>query len=104
HRHRPRPSHLTLIPSTTLFRSEELAAPIHPLENLLVLLVRPLPTEADEREVAWGAHLPAWLGLDPAFEELGEAHGFPDPGLQALDRKSTRLNSSHLGISYAVFC
>src|SRR5205814_9052188 len=24
--------------------------------------------------------------------------------LQPLDRKSTRLNSSHLGISYAVFC
>src|SRR5262245_61151789 len=24
--------------------------------------------------------------------------------LEALDRKSTRLNSSHLGISYAVFC
>src|SRR5262245_62796840 len=24
--------------------------------------------------------------------------------LAALDRKSTRLNSSHLGISYAVFC
>src|SRR5262245_63236192 len=24
--------------------------------------------------------------------------------LQTLDRKSTRLNSSHLGISYAVFC
>src|SRR5437899_288537 len=23
---------------------------------------------------------------------------------QGLDRKSTRLNSSHLGISYAVFC
>src|ERR1039458_6606674 len=25
-------------------------------------------------------------------------------GVFALDRKSTRLNSSHLGISYAVFC
>src|SRR5262245_63030622 len=25
-------------------------------------------------------------------------------GVLALDRKSTRLNSSHLGISYAVFC
>src|SRR5437899_2910023 len=25
-------------------------------------------------------------------------------GISALDRKSTRLNSSHLGISYAVFC
>src|SRR5437899_11453492 len=33
---------------------------------------------------------------------------FPIPGLDAreleTDRKSTRLNSSHLGISYAVFC
>src|SRR5437899_4347623 len=26
------------------------------------------------------------------------------PRVAALDRKSTRLNSSHLGISYAVFC
>src|ERR1035438_2731768 len=25
-------------------------------------------------------------------------------GMPAIDRKSTRLNSSHLGISYAVFC
>src|ERR1039458_10565842 len=25
-------------------------------------------------------------------------------GVRGLDRKSTRLNSSHLGISYAVFC
>src|ERR1035441_10759496 len=29
-------------------------------------------------------------------------HWTPDPGIS--DRKSTRLNSSHLGISYAVFC
>src|ERR1039458_519705 len=28
----------------------------------------------------------------------------PHRGAPALDRKSTRLNSSHLGISYAVFC
>src|SRR5262245_64251338 len=27
-----------------------------------------------------------------------------DPKNMLLDRKSTRLNSSHLGISYAVFC
>src|SRR5437899_7891516 len=26
------------------------------------------------------------------------------PSARAIDRKSTRLNSSHLGISYAVFC
>src|SRR5262245_65270044 len=28
----------------------------------------------------------------------------PAPALVLGDRKSTRLNSSHLGISYAVFC
>src|SRR5258705_5748648 len=27
-----------------------------------------------------------------------------DPAMKQTDRKSTRLNSSHLGISYAVFC
>src|SRR5699024_12349700 len=30
----------------------------------------------------------------------GHVHG----GISALDRKSTRLNSSHVSISYAVFC
>src|SRR5438045_7573162 len=29
---------------------------------------------------------------------------FPRARVRILDRKSTRLNSSHLGISYAVFC
>src|SRR2546426_5054582 len=32
------------------------------------------------------------------------AEGVGDAGLRELDRKSTRLNSSHLVISYAVFC
>src|ERR1035438_10587845 len=35
-----------------------------------------------------------------ADADLSERPGYRD----ALDRKSTRLNSSHLGISYAVFC
>src|SRR5256885_13177834 len=30
--------------------------------------------------------------------------GVAQPGVAPLDRKSTRLNSSHLVISYAVFC
>src|SRR5437899_7838931 len=33
---------------------------------------------------------------------MGVARGTHPPGVE--DRKSTRLNSSHLGISYAVFC
>src|ERR1035438_6573639 len=37
--------------------------------------------------IAFGAYLSFWLRLP-----------------SDLDRKSTRLNSSHLGISYAVFC
>src|SRR5205814_8340892 len=36
---------------------------------------------------------------------FGAAADLPaDAGKSAADRKSTRLNSSHLGISYAVFC
>src|SRR5690625_3195234 len=35
------------------------------------------------------------------FEDL---HKIDDRGIQMLDRKSTRLNSSHVAISYAVFC
>src|SRR5699024_12268516 len=39
-------------------------------------------------------------GLGDAWQILGEqARGLPAP-----DRKSTRLNSSHVSISYAVFC
>src|SRR5205814_9865822 len=34
----------------------------------------------------------------------GRLQGSPEVVLGLGDRKSTRLNSSHLGISYAVFC
>src|SRR5205814_1132239 len=43
-----------------------------------------------------------------ALHDSGEAGGFLYYVMQrenvGIDRKSTRLNSSHLGISYAVFC
>src|SRR5205814_10445123 len=58
--------------------------------------------------------LPVLAGRDTAFEfqvlELGAGEKADQLGFRAfahdqhLDRKSTRLNSSHLGISYAVFC
>src|SRR5205814_10174894 len=45
----------------------------------------------------------------PLFDQLRFVGVQPHESLEpfdepALDRKSTRLNSSHLGISYAVFC
>src|SRR5205807_2769858 len=40
----------------------------------------------------------------PAAQGLGGAHEDRVRAAEPLDRKSTRLNSSHLVISYAVFC
>src|SRR5438045_7593747 len=42
--------------------------------------------------------------LEHAEGERGHAAAFAAEGRKIGDRKSTRLNSSHLGISYAVFC
>src|SRR5256885_13191715 len=60
---------------------------------------------------AWRAERVVWKSFAPAvlLSLITENPGLR-PGLQsgrrsaALDRKSTRLNSSHLVISYAVFC
>src|SRR5205814_9056283 len=42
--------------------------------------------------------------VSPAAPMSWMATMWPDAIKARLDRKSTRLNSSHLGISYAVFC
>src|SRR5437899_7592410 len=72
-----RPPRSTLFPYTTLFRSYR-----------VVLL---------DREARPVFRRTCGRGGRPGFrgDRLGIEHG---------DRKSTRLNSSHLGISYAVFC
>src|SRR5689334_24463690 len=47
----------------------------------------------------------AGQGDEFGLEERGRIHGgFPRGEFVVLDRKSTRLNSSHSSISYAVFC
>src|SRR5256885_11495106 len=73
-----RPPRSTLFPYTTLFRSLKRRAPA-------------------------AAHLPALL---PRAGPPPEPPRSPSPSLlcRPRDRKSTRLNSSHLVISYAVFC
>src|SRR4051812_49908422 len=71
-----RPPRSTLFPYTTLFRSVIIAGP-----NL------------DE--------------ADAALDQAARDQAFPTKVIGLLierDRKSTRLNSSHMSISYAVFC
>src|SRR2546430_5798201 len=79
-----RPPRSTLFPSTTLFRSVEAAQQRHDGER--------------RRETE---HAVGGAGRAPADEAGCEADGGGHP---RLDRKSTRLNSSHSQISYAVFC
>src|SRR5256885_15583511 len=70
-----RPPRSTLFPYTTLFRS---------LKRRIIEDLRPSSLSN--------------LGLTTALEILAREFG------ERRDRKSTRLNSSHLVISYAVFC
>src|SRR5256885_16427223 len=83
-----RPPRSPLFPSTTLFRSGVPARPIEASGSLSVARLTASPL----------APLP---GLDPLFPRRNAA--IRRRG-QTRDRKSTRLNSSHLVISYAVFC
>src|SRR5690242_21217208 len=81
-----RPPRSTLFPYTTLFRSREL----HIGQSDAPVGRQPLGLLAD-RLADPGRGGPPRLDL---HGELGAG----------LDRKSTRLNSSHMSISYAVFC
>src|SRR3712207_6924627 len=85
-----RPPRSTLFPYTTLFRS---------MEDARALL--PLADPPEEPVVRSDEAVAAGLDRDPAPRG---AHAGVDDGDVHRDRKSTRLNSSHANISYAVFC
>src|SRR3712207_7779518 len=87
-----RPPRSTLFPYTTLFRSRVV------LELVLV------GTEVFEQRPELGREE---LLLEQALERralVGARGRAARRHLRLLDRKSTRLNSSHANISYAVFC
>src|SRR5690625_2638332 len=67
-----------------------------------------LAVQADSAEVTTVEGLGDMDDLHPVQEGFWEKHGlqcgFCTPGVMMADRKSTRLNSSHVAISYAVFC
>src|SRR2546426_1976011 len=82
-----RPPRSTLFPYTTLFRSTQNRFP--GLQSQRFLVEHDRPREILRHE------------LLVSFVEQSARLGFV---VRARDRKSTRLNSSHLVISYAVFC
>src|SRR3712207_7507309 len=84
-----RPPRSTLFPYTTLFRSQAATHPVH---------------ERGERLDAGGEPLPEG-GRQLVLQRALAGHQALDHDLHlGQDRKSTRLNSSHANISYAVFC
>src|SRR3712207_9397913 len=86
-----RPPRSTLFPYTTLFRSQfEVAAGDGVQDEVVVRL--------EEAQVGDVRGRGALRLARVAQARAGRAHG------RDLDRKSTRLNSSHANISYAVFC
>src|SRR3712207_8915546 len=85
-----RPPRSTLFPYTTLFRSDDRAAGPPPEHDRPAR--RAAPRLGDARLHAPPAGAAGVLGPSPARLLLD------------VDRKSTRLNSSHANISYAVFC
>src|SRR5690242_20867737 len=88
-----RPPRSTLFPYTTLFRS---CVELHAHAALRARLrVGGQPVLDEGRAV----HLAVLSGGDVAREEDLET-----TSTREQDRKSTRLNSSHMSISYAVFC
>src|SRR2546430_5801355 len=98
-----RPPRSTLFPYTTLFRSDKAGASVPgPLDDLRTDLVA-------QRHVVGALVLERLRRHRPPLAQderapLGVEVGEEEANLLNVDRKSTRLNSSHSQISYAVFC
>src|SRR3712207_8443183 len=83
-----RPPRSTLFPYTTLFRSDSTSPAFFPLFPMLL-----------RAGMTLGGGPALWGVLISLVATL-----FAMYFLYGIDRKSTRLNSSHANISYAVFC
>src|SRR3712207_8730325 len=89
-----RPPRSTLFPYTTLFRSAAVSK---------VMRNQDLVLAASKCRVV--TRFRNTIGLPKRLSvRLQPNHPTDDPKGVAADRKSTRLNSSHANISYAVFC
>src|SRR3712207_8418482 len=100
-----RPPRSTLFPYTTFFRSET----VQPLLSNHFNLTVELPLKAVVRGHTFAVVPISWTNRAAgesklALNEMGSRYLFIVLYAFLEDRKSTRLNSSHANISYAVFC
>src|SRR3712207_8706481 len=82
-----RPPRSTLFPYTTLFRSRP---PFAAVQHIVVAVAGDVALDVG--------------GVGRGDRRLGHQEGRAYLAVHQRDRKSTRLNSSHANISYAVFC
>src|SRR3712207_8414373 len=86
-----RPPRSTLFPYTTLFRSTTASCPSRCVGSAVHPHARGDDCRTEEDVTAQARFIPTRAGTTTLTSSR-------------LDRKSTRLNSSHANISYAVFC
>src|SRR3712207_8148806 len=91
-----RPPRSTLFPYTTLFRSIQVQR-----GREIILLVQLQVFKMTNQEILNGLCLETGKEI---FSQMRLPLMLPILVLVQTDRKSTRLNSSHANISYAVFC
>src|SRR5690348_17703015 len=96
-----RPPRPTLFPYTTLFRSRIKQVLLNGNEESVIAGTADRPHSIRMRGLS--SDDTEFLGLAPV-EDKWVAVTLPVVGGAPRDRKSTRLNSSHPSISYAVFC
>src|SRR5207244_6642192 len=98
------PPPILLFRYTTLFRSVQYHDVLEVLHHLQVEVAPTLLERVELLAQVVGRHVPDLDELTPHSLIAGLQPGQVLPGLVGdLDRKSTRLNSSHQTISYAVF-
>src|SRR5690606_41796878 len=99
-----RPPRSTIFPYTTLFRSKDLFKNIETYEKTSEFLKDFDPTQfANQTLLIKGARSFHLEEIVSVLEEKTHQTVL-EINLNSIDRKSTRLNSSHVKISYAVFC
>src|SRR5690606_41723617 len=95
-----RPRSSTPFPYTTLFRSQQVENGIERIQMTMPALM-----QLAQGGTAVGTGLNAPVGFaEKVAERIAAITHMPFTSAPNKDRKSTRLNSSHVKISYAVFC